>query len=118
MARPIASYSSFRRAGSTVYCSGQIPLNPETGELVAGSLAEQVDQALDNLAVVLAEAGSGMGQVVKTSVFLIDPQDYAEMDRAYSARFAAPFPAREAVFIAGLPRQARVEISAIAVDSQ
>ena len=71
---------------------------------------------LDNLAAVLADAGSGLDRVVKTTVFLIDPRDYAEMDAAYRERFAEPLPAREAVFVAGLPKQARVEISAIACD--
>jgi len=116
MSKPIASYSPFRRAGATVYCSGQIPLIPETGELLQGTLAQEVDRAIDNLAAVLAAAGSGLDRVVKTTVFLIDPRDYAEMDSAYKARFADPLPAREAVFVSGLPKQARVEISAIACD--
>ena len=83
MSKPIASYSPFRRAGATVYCSGQIPLIPETGELLQGTLAQEVDRAIDNLAAVLAAAGSGLDRVVKTTVFLIDPRDYAEMDSAY-----------------------------------
>lgn len=116
MSKPIASYSPFRRAGNTVYCSGQIPLIPQTGELLHGSITEEVNLALDNLAAVLRDAGTGLDRVVKTTVFLIDPRDYAEMDAAYRTRFADPLPAREAVFVAGLPKQARVEISAIAVD--
>ena len=116
MSKPIASYSPFRRAGATVYCSGQIPLQAETGKLVSGSITEEVDQAIDNLIKVLTEANSSLENVVKTTVFMIDPRDYAEMDIAYRSRFAAPLPAREAVFVAGLPKQARVEISAIAVD--
>lgn len=116
MSKPIASYSPFRRAGNTVYCSGQIPLIPQTGELLHGSITEEVNLALDNLAAVLRDAGTGLDRVVKTTVFLIDPRDYAEMDAAYRTQFADPLPAREAVFVAGLPKQARVEISAIAVD--
>lgn len=116
MSKPIASYSPFRRAGHTVYCSGQIPLDPDSGELLHGTLAQEVDRAIDNLAAVLSSAGSGLDKVVKTTVFLIDPRDYAEMDAAYRKRFGDPLPAREAVFVAGLPRQARVEISAIACD--
>lgn len=116
MSKPIASYSPFRRSGGTVYCSGQIPLVPETGELLSGSISEEVHRAIDNLAAVLSDAGSGLDKVVKTTVFLIDPRDYAEMDAAYRERFADPLPAREAVFVAGLPKQARVEISAIACD--
>lgn len=116
MSKPIASYSPFRRAGQTVYCSGQIPLIPETGELLHGSLTEEVHQAMDNLEQVLSNAGSSLDAVVKTTIFLIDPRDYAEMDAAYRSRFQGAYPAREAVFVAGLPKQARVEISAIAVD--
>lgn len=116
MSKPIASYSPFRRAGDTVYCSGQIPLVPETGELLQASLRDEMHRAIDNLEAVLADAGSSLGKVVKTTVFLIDPRDYADMDAAYRARFQDPLPAREAVFVAGLPKQARVEISAIAVD--
>ena len=116
MSKPIASYSPYRRHGDTVFCSGQIPLVPETGALVQGTITEEVNRAIDNLAAVLADADSGLDRVVKTTVFLIDPRDYAEMDAAYRARFSDPLPAREAVFVAGLPKQARVEISAIAVD--
>jgi 2-iminobutanoate/2-iminopropanoate deaminase len=116
MSKPIASYSPFRRAGSTVYCSGQIPLIPETGELLSGTIAEQVHQAIDNLEAVLSSANATLGHVVKTTVFLIDPRDYDAMDQAYRDRFEDPLPAREAVFVAGLPKQARVEISAIACD--
>ena len=116
MSKPIASYSPARRAGNTVYCSGQIPLIPETGELLQASLTEEVHRAIDNLAADLADAGSSLENVVKTTVFLIDPRDYVAMDAAYRERFQDPLPAREAVFVAGLPKQARVEISAVAVD--
>ena len=116
MSKPIASYSPFRRAGNTVYCSGQIPLIPETGELLQGTIAEEVHRAIDNLETVLKSAGSGLDKVVKTTVFLIDARDSAAMDQAYNAHFHGPLPAREAVFVAGLPKQARVEISAIACD--
>ena len=116
MSKPIASYSPFRRSGSTVYCSGQIPLIPETGELRQGTVAEEVHRAIDNLEAVLLSAESDLQKVIKTTVFLIDPRDYAAMDEAYRLRFSDPLPAREAVFVAGLPKQARVEISAIACD--
>lgn len=89
---------------------------PETGELLHGTIAEEVHRAIDNLEAVLKSAGSGLDKVVKTTVFLIDARDYTAMDQAYNARFADPLPAREAVFVAGLPKQARVEISAIACD--
>ena len=116
MSKPIASYSPFRRSGSTVYCSGQIPLIPETGELLQGTVSEEVHRAIDNLEAVLLSAESDLQKVIKTTVFLIDPRDYAAMDQAYRLRFSDPLPAREAVFVAGLPKQARVEISAIACD--
>lgn len=116
MSKPIASYSPFRRAGQTVYCSGQIPLVPDTGELLQSSITAEVNLAIDNLERVLQSAGSALERVVKTTVFLIDPRDYAAMDAAYRQRFGDPLPAREAVFVAGLPKQARVEISAIACD--
>ena len=115
MSKPIASYSPYRRAGDTVYCSGQIPLQAKTGGLISGSIEDEVNQAIDNLAHVLREANSSLEKVVKTTVFMIDPRDYEEMDSAYRARFSDPLPAREAVFVAGLPKQARVEISAIAI---
>ena len=116
MSKPIASYSPFRRAGGTVYCSGQIPLVPESGELLSGTIAEEFNQAIDNLEAVLSSADSELTKVVKTTVFLIDPRDYAAMDIAYRRRFSDPLPAREAVFVSGLPKQARVGNSAIACD--
>ena len=116
MSKPIASYSPFRRSGSTVYCSGQIPLIPETGESLRSTIDAEVHRAIDNLEAVLLSAESDLQKVIKTTVFLIDPRDYAAMDEAYRLRFSDPLPAREAVFVAGLPKQARVEISAIACD--
>lgn len=122
MPQAIASYSPIRRvsraaqpqAGDTLYVSGQIPLL-EDGELLSGTLAEETNRTIDNLEATLATEGAALADVVKTSVFLINPADYAEMDTAYRARFGDPLPAREAVFVVGLPRGARVEISAIAV---
>lgn len=122
MPQAIASYSPIRRvshaaqpqAGDTLYVSGQIPLL-EDGELLSGTLAEETNRAIDNLEATLATEGAALAHVVKTSVFLINPADYAEMDTAYRARFGDPLPAREAVFVVGLPKGARVEISAIAV---
>ena len=116
MSKPIASYSPFRRAGNTVYCSGQIPLIPASGELLQSTISAEVHQDIDNLEAVLTAADSSLQNVVKTTVFLIDPRDYVAMDEAYRTRFIDPLPAREAVFVAGLPKQARIEISAIACD--
>lgn len=122
MSQAIASYSPIRRApaGSTLYVSGQIPLLP-SGSLLSATLTEEVNLSLNHLEALLRSEGASLTDVVKTTVFLTDPADYAEMDAAYRERFApgshpdAVFPAREAVFVLGLPKGARVEISAIAV---
>lgn len=111
----IGPYVQARVTGRTVYCSGQIALDPATGQLVDGGVAEQTSRVLDNLAAVLAAAGGGLGDVVKTTVFLADMADFAAMNDVYAARFAEPHPARSTVAAAGLPRAARVEIEAVAV---
>lgn len=97
-----------------VFCSGQIPLDPATGELVTGDIAQQTERVLDNLATVLAAAGSGLDRVLKTTVFLADIADFAAMNAAYARRFADHRPARSTIGVAALPRGARVEIECIA----
>jgi 2-iminobutanoate/2-iminopropanoate deaminase len=99
-----------------VFCSGQIPLDPATGTIVEGDIAVQTRRALDNLAAVLAEAGAGWQHVVKTTIFLADLGDFLAVNKIYGERFGggAP-PARSTVQAAKLPRDARVEIEAIAV---
>lgn len=118
MSRAIASYSPILRApaGTTLYVSGQIPLLP-SGDLLSATFTDEVNLVLANLETVLATESATLADVVKTSVFLIDPANYLEMDTAYRARFGDPLPAREAVIVAGLPMGARVEISAVAVVS-
>ncbi len=113
-AAPVAAYSQAVRAGDFLYVSGQIPIDPATGHLISESIHAATNQSLANVARILASAGASLNHVVKASVFLIDPDDYAEMDAAYRATMPEPFPAREAVFVAGLPKGARVEISVIA----
>jgi 2-iminobutanoate/2-iminopropanoate deaminase len=113
-AAPVAAYSQAVEAGDLVFVSGQIPLNPETGELVAETIEAATAQSLRNVTRVLEAAGLGLEHVVKATVFLIDSSDYAGMDATYRTTVPAPFPAREAVFVAGLPKGARVEISVIA----
>jgi len=113
-AAPVAAYSQAVEAGDLVFVSGQIPLNPENGELVAETIEAATAQSLRNVTRVLKAAGLGLEQVVKTTVFLIDSGDYAGMDATYRTIVPEPFPAREAVFVAGLPKGARVEISVIA----
>lgn len=111
----IGPYSQAVLSGNTLYCSGQIPLNPETGEMNTGSIEDQTRQVLNNLKAVLAEAGMEMDDVVKVSIFLKDLNDYAAVNVVYATYFTENPPAREAVEVARLPRDARIEISLIAV---
>jgi 2-iminobutanoate/2-iminopropanoate deaminase len=111
----IGPYSQAIRANGFVYVSGQIPIDPQTGEFVAGGVREQTEQVLKNLSAVLRAAGSGLEQVVKTTVFLADMKEFAAMNEIYSKFFASEPPARATVAAAGLPRDARVEIEAVAL---
>ena len=98
-----------------MFVSGQIPTNPETGEFVAGGIAEQTEQVLKNLKAVLEASGSSLDQVVKTTVFLADMKEFSGMNEVYATFFSGPPPARATVAAAGLPRDARVEIEAVAL---
>ena len=111
----IGPYSQAIRAGNLVFASGQIPIDPATGEFVAGGITEQTEQVLRNLSAVFEAAGLGLAQVVKTTVFLADMDDFAAMNEVYGRFFAQQPPARATVQAARLPRDARVEIEAIAV---
>ncbi len=113
----IGPYSQAIKAGGIVFASGQIPIDPRTGEFVAGGIGEQTERVLKNLAAVLEAAGSSLEQVVKTTVFLADMKDFAAMNEVYGRFFSGVTPARATVAAAGLPRDARVEIEAIAVVS-
>ncbi len=110
----VGPYSHAIVAGDFVYCSGQIPLDPATSELVTGDIAVQTNRILDNLAAVLAGAGSSLDRVVKTTVFLADIGDFAAMNDAYAKRFGDHRPARSTIGVAALPRGARVEIECVA----
>lgn len=110
----IGPYSQAIRAGDLLFCSGQIPLDPATGELVGGGIAEQTARVLENLAAVLAAAGLGPGDVVKTTVFLMSMADFPAMNEVYARFFADVPPARSTIGVAALPRGALVEIEAIA----
>lgn len=114
----IGPYSQAIRAGGFVFASGQIPIDPATGEFVKGGVAEQTEQVLKNLAAVLEAAGSGLDQVVKTTVFLADMKDFPQMNEVYAKFFTGAPPARATVAAAGLPRDARVEIEAVALVSE
>jgi 2-iminobutanoate/2-iminopropanoate deaminase len=111
----IGPYSQAVRAGDLIFASGQIPIDPATGEFVAGGVAEQTEQVLRNLSAVMDAAGVGMNQVVKTTVFLADMNDFVAMNEVYGRYFGEAPPARATVQAARLPRDARVEIEAIAV---
>jgi 2-iminobutanoate/2-iminopropanoate deaminase len=111
----IGPYSQAVRAGTLVFASGQIPLDPQTGEFVEGGVAEQTEQVLRNLSAVLEAAGTSLDRVVKTTVFLADMNDFAAMNEVYERYFSQDAPARATVEAARLPRDARVEIEAIAM---
>jgi len=111
----IGPYSQAIKCGSFVFVSGQIPIDPSTGEFVAGGIKEQTDQVLRNLSEVLFAAGSSLKQVVKTTVFVKDLNDFAAMNEVYAKYFSENKPARATVEAARLPRDARVEIEAIAL---
>ena len=111
----IGPYSQAIEANGTVYVSGQLPIDPATGEFVEGGIKELTRQSLTNMRHILEETGLSMANVVKTSVFLADMADFAEMNEVYSQFFEAPFPARSAVAVKTLPKNARVEIECIAV---
>jgi 2-iminobutanoate/2-iminopropanoate deaminase len=114
----IGPYSQAIKANGFIFVSGQIPIDPQTGEFVAGGIAEQTTRVLKNLTAVLEAAGSSLGQVVKTTVFLADMKEFAGMNEVYKDFFPSPPPARSTVAAAGLPRDARVEIEAVALVSE
>jgi reactive intermediate/imine deaminase len=109
----IGTYSQAVRAGDTVYLSGQIPLDPKTGELVAGDMEAQVRRVFDNLRAVATASGGDLSHVVKLSVFLTDLAHFALVNRVMAEYFEQPYPARAAVGVAALPRGSAVEMDAI-----
>ena len=111
----IGPYSQAIEAGGTIYVSGQLPINPATGQFAEGGIKELTRQSLTNMQHILQQAGCDMQHVVKTSVFLADMNDFAEMNEVYAEFFKAPFPARSAVAVRTLAKGARVEIECIAV---
>ncbi len=110
----IGPYSQAVVAGNMLFVSGQLPINPATGEFAEGGIKELTTQSLKNLFAIVAEAGFQPSDIVKTTVFLADMADFAEMNEVYSQFFSAPFPARSAVAVKTLPKGARVEIECIA----
>lgn len=113
---PIGPYSQAVLAGNTLYVSGQIPLNPESGELVMNSIEEQTKQVMENLNAVLSEAGMSFENVVKATIFITDMNDFAKINGVYGNYFSENnAPARETVQVSRLPKDVNVEISVIAV---
>ncbi len=111
----IGPYSQAVKTGNMVFCSGQIPIDPTTGEFVSDDVAEQTEQVLKNLSAVLAAAGTDLNNVVKTTVFLADMNDFTAMNEVYARFFSENKPARATVQAARLPKDARVEIDCIAL---
>ena len=110
----IGPYSQAIQVGNLIYTSGQIPIDPATGQLVEGGIKEQTRQSLNNIQAILQEAGLTMASVVKTTVFMADMADFAEMNSVYAEFFTEPYPARSAVAVKTLPKNALVEIEVVA----
>lgn len=112
----IGPYSQAIKVGNLVYTSGQIPIDPATGNFVEGGIKEQTRQSLTNIKAILEEAGLSMADVVKTTVFMADMNDFADMNSVYAEFFAEPYPARSAVAVKTLPKGALVEIEVVAAE--
>lgn len=110
----IGPYSQAIQIGQLLFTSGQVPIDPETGAIVEGGIQEQARQSLNNIKAILNAAGTNMGAVVKTTVFLQDMNDFAAMNEVFAQFFQEPYPARSAVQVGRLPKDALVEIEAIA----
>ena len=111
----IGPYSQAIKAGGFLFCSGQIPLDPATGEIVGGDVTAQAEQVMKNIAAVLTAAGLGFGSVVKTTIYLTDMADFAAVNEVYGRRFASHKPARSTVAVKSLPRGALLEIEVLAL---
>jgi 2-iminobutanoate/2-iminopropanoate deaminase len=112
---PIGPYNQAIMAGNTLFVSGQIPLNPASGELVKGDVKEQTRMVMENLKAILTEAGLDFANVVKCSIFISDMKDFPKINEVYGSYFSENAPARETVQVAGLPLGVDVEISCIAI---
>ena len=111
----IGPYSQAVRAGNTVYLSGQIPLDPATGELVTGDISTQTRRVFDNLKAVCEAAGGSLEGVVRVGIYVMDLSDFAQVNAVMAEYFQAPYPARSTIQVAGLPKGARVEVDAVLV---
>lgn len=115
--KAIGPYSQAVRAGQLLFVSGQVPIDPATGDLVDGDIAAQTDRVLRNITEILKAAGLSLDHVVRTTVYLADMNDFGRMNEVYGRYFAAPAPARATVQVARLPKDARIEVDAIATSS-
>ncbi|HTU80602.1 MAG TPA: RidA family protein [Candidatus Acidoferrales bacterium] len=111
---PIGPYSQAVRSGNELFCSGQIPIDPQTGDLIEGDVSAQAARVLENLSAVLTAAGCSLADVVKTTIFLVDVNDFTAVNAVYARYFGEAKPARSTVGVAALPKNARVEIDCIA----
>ena len=114
-ARAIGPYSPAVRVGNLLFLSGSIPLDPSSGEIVAGGITEQTTRVMENITALLSAAGAELSHVVRTTVFMVDLGEFAAMNAVYASYFAAPYPARSTVQVVKLPKDVRVEIDVIAV---
>lgn len=112
---PVGSYSQAILKNNTLYISGQISINPFTGELITGAIEKQALQVMENIKAILEAANMDLGNLVKCSIFLTDMNDFQVVDNIYSSFFSGTFPARETVQVAALPKGVNIEISGIAV---
>jgi 2-iminobutanoate/2-iminopropanoate deaminase len=113
--KAIGPYSSALRAGNLLFISGQVPADPSTGQMIAGDMAAQTRRVLDNIGALLQAGGLTFSDVARTTVYLADMDDFPAMNEAYRSYFSEPYPARSTIQAARLPRDARIEIDAIAV---
>ena len=113
--KPIGPYSPAIKTDSLIFCAGQTPVDPASGQLISGGIQEQTERVMENLRAVLTAAGSSFDAVVKTTVFLISMSDFAAMNEVYARYFTGAAPARTTVAVAELPRGARIEIECIAL---
>lgn len=115
--KAVGPYSQAVASGNMLFCAGQIPLDPRTGELIEGDVTAQTERVLENLGGVLKANNMSFADVVKTTVFLVDLADFGAMNAVYARYFSEPFPARSTIQIAALPKGASVEIEATAIAS-
>ena len=114
-AKAIGPYSPALKAGNLLFLSGSIPLDPASGQVVAGDIADQTRRVMENIKALLSAAGADFSAVVRTTVFMVDLAEFAAMNEVYAGYFTAPYPARSTVQVVKLPKDVRVEIDVIAV---